>query len=97
MPGAGKERGLAGNLHQAPQVHHAHGIADITDHAQIVRDEEIRQAQALLKVAQQVQNLRLHGDIEGGDGFIGHYQPRFGGKSARDPDTLPLPPLKACG
>ena len=33
-------------------------------HAQVVRDKQIGQAQRLLQVLQQIENLRLDGDVQ---------------------------------
>ena len=44
----------AGGLDNLPVVHDEHMVADVLDHAHIVRDENIRQAEFTLQLAQQV-------------------------------------------
>ena len=46
--------------------------------------------QPLLQVEQQVQRLRLDRDVERGNRFVGHDQPRVEGQGAGDADALPL-------
>src|SRR5882672_4745629 len=58
--------GLA-ELDDAPDVHDGHAIADVPDNAQVVRDEQIGQPELFLQVEQEVQDLRLHRDIQGRD------------------------------
>ena len=57
---------------------------------QVVRDEYVREAQFLLEFEQQVEGLRLHGDVEGGHGLVGYHQARVQSKRAGDADPLPL-------
>ena len=60
------------------------------DHPQVVRDEEEGDAVLLPDVAEEVENLRLHGDVEGGDRLVGHHQAGRQGDRPRDPDPLAL-------
>ena len=46
---------------------------------------------SLLQVAQQVEDRRLHGDVERGDRLVGDEQRRRDRERAREPDALPLP------
>jgi hypothetical protein len=57
----------------------------------VVRDEEVRQPQLVLQVLQEVDDLRLHGDVESGDGLVEHHELRIRRQRARDADALPLP------
>ncbi len=45
-------------------VHHEHVVAELRDDAQVVRDEQHRHAVLVLQRAQQLEDLRLHGDVE---------------------------------
>jgi hypothetical protein len=38
-----------GVLHDMAQVHHCHGIADVTYHIKVMGDEEIAQTQSILQ------------------------------------------------
>ncbi|MNI76173.1 hypothetical protein D3C81_2086130 [compost metagenome] len=57
---------------------------------QIVRDEHIGQPQILLQIHHQIQYLRPHRDIKGGDRFIGNHHVRVKHQPACDSNTLPL-------
>ena len=47
-------------FHDFAEIHNHHAMADVLDHRQIVRDEEIRYAALLLQIAEQIYYLRLH-------------------------------------
>ena len=59
-------------------------------HAEIVRDEQHRQAEPVLQVEQQVDDLRLHRDVERRDRLVGDDQRRIERQRARDADALAL-------
>ena len=46
---------------------------------------------SLLQVLQQIDDLRLHGDVERGDRLVEHEELRIRRQRARDADALPLP------
>ena len=52
-----------GALHHTAGVHHAHLIACLSDYAQVVRDEHHRHAEVTLEFIDELQNLRLNGDV----------------------------------
>ena len=62
----------------------------MTDHRQVVADEEIGQTEFVLQVAHQVQDLRLHGDVERRRRLIANDELGIGRKRARDRDALAL-------
>ena len=64
--GAREQRARRRQLDDAAEVHHADAIGDVVDDREVVRDEEIGEAEPLLQVAHQVQHLRLHRDVERG-------------------------------
>ncbi|MNY58688.1 hypothetical protein D3C86_1950560 [compost metagenome] len=70
-------------LDDAPEVHHGHALAEIAGHAQVVGDEDQRQAHVLAQIAQQVEQLRLHRYIEPGHRLIGNDGRGLGGQRAR--------------
>jgi hypothetical protein len=51
--------------------HHGYTIADFIYHTKIVRDEQQRDASYALYLHEQVEDLGLHGNVEGGHRFIG--------------------------
>jgi hypothetical protein len=53
-----------------------------------MRDEEQRHAAFPLQPGQQLQDLRLHGHVEGGGGFVGHQQLRFAGQGRGEHHAL---------
>jgi len=52
-------------------VHHDHTRHGFRDNAEVVRDQQDRRSELLLQVAQELENLRLDGDVERGGGFVG--------------------------
>ena len=63
-------------LDDPPQVHDGDFIANLGDDAQIMRDIEHRHLELRLRLRDEVQNLRLHGDIKRSRRFIGDQQRR---------------------
>ncbi len=55
-------------------VHREHPVGDLGDDAEIVGDEHHRRAVLALETGEQVEQLRLHGDVEGGGRFVGDQQ-----------------------
>jgi len=77
-------------LHHPAQVHDRDTLAYMFHDVKVVGDEQIAQPELFLKVAQEVDDLRLDGNVEGANRLIGHDEARGDGKSARDADTLTL-------
>jgi hypothetical protein len=63
----------------------------VAHHAQIVRHEQIGQAELILQIRQQVDDLRLYRDIKCRDRFVGDDQFGSQRQRARDADPLSLP------
>ena len=72
------------------EIHHGDPVADVLDHGEIVRDEEIRQAELALQIDQQVDDLRLHRNIERRHRLVADDQLRPRRQRARDAEALPL-------
>ena len=51
-------------LDEPPEIHHADAVGDVRDHREVVGDEEVGEAELALQVLHQVQDLRLHRDVE---------------------------------
>src|SRR4029079_437212 len=77
-------------LHDPAEVHHRDLVADLPDHGQVVGDEEQRQPEARLEVAQEREDLRPDRDVEGAHGLVRDDQLGVEGDRAGDPDTLAL-------
>lgn len=73
-----------------PQIHHRHAPAEMTHHAQIVRDEQKPQPALLDQPCKQLQNLRVNRHVERADWFIGDDERRHQRQGARNRDALPL-------
>ena len=65
-----EQLGLVGDLDDAAEIHHRDAMADMLDHGEIVRDEQIGEAVLALQVDQQVDDLRLDRDVERGDRLV---------------------------
>jgi predicted ThiF/HesA family dinucleotide-utilizing enzyme len=66
MLGIGEERLCVRNFYDLTQIHHGHPIANVLDDAKIVSDEQVGKTQLVLQIHQQVENLGLNADVEGG-------------------------------
>ena len=58
-------------LDDAARPHHRHAVRHLGHHAHVVGDEQEGGGEVALEVAHQPQDLGLHGDVEGGGGFVG--------------------------
>ena len=79
------------HFHDVPEIHHGNAIRDVPDDREIVRDEDVGQAEFLLQILHQVDHLRLNRHIERAHRFVGDDDLRIGRQRARDADALPLP------
>ena len=79
-----------GLLHNLAEVHDRHPVADVAHHAQVVGDEQVGETELVLQLLEQVDDLRLDGDVEGGDRLVADYELRLDGEGSRDDDTLQL-------
>ena len=61
-------------FHERAFGHHADAMGDSLHHGQVVRNQQDRQIQAPLQIAQQPQDLHLNGDIQRGRRLIGDEQ-----------------------
>ena len=84
------QRGAVGELDDLAEVHHRDAVRDVPDHGEVVRDDHVRQAELLLEVVHEVDDLRLDRHVERGDRLVGHDQLRLEGQRAGDADALPL-------
>src|SRR5207302_1392904 len=78
-------------LDDPAQVHHRDTVGDVLDDREIVGDEEIGKAAVALKILQEVDDLRLHRDVERGHGFVADDERRLDGEGPGDTDALALP------
>ena len=73
-----------------PRYITAHPVADVLHHGEVVGDEQDRDAQLPLQLGEQVEDLRLHRDVEGRDGLVGDDQLGVEGERGRDAHPLAL-------
>jgi hypothetical protein len=55
-------------------LHHRHAVGDIGHHGQVVADQDQRRAVLAHQLAQQVQDLGLSRDVQGGGRLVGDDQ-----------------------
>src|SRR5450759_3848303 len=78
-------------LDHPPRVHHHHALAHAGHHAEVVCDQDGGRAEVAVDMAQQVEDLGLDGDIQGGGRFVGDQDLRRGGETHRDHGPLAHP------
>ena len=84
----GEHFAFVAHLAEPAAVHHRDPVAGLRHHPEIVGDHNDRQPQLGTQVAEQAQNLHLHGDVQRGRRFVGNQQPRF--RREGDGDHRPL-------
>src|SRR5690242_5553100 len=85
-----EQRGAVGELDDLAEIHDRDAPADMLDDGDVVGNEEIREAEFLLEIAEQVDDLRLYRDIERGDRLVANDQPGVERQRAGDADALAL-------
>ena len=70
MKGRPEECILLRELDDLSEIHDGDAVADVLDHREIMRNEEVGELQLLLQVPQQIDDLRLDGDVERRDGLV---------------------------
>ncbi len=85
-----EDRGHRAFLDDPAQIHDGDAAAEMTDHAQVVGDEDEAQLAPLLQPAQQHQDLRLDRDVERRNRLVRDDQLRLQHERAGDADALAL-------
>ena len=83
-----EEGGGGGAFCDAAAVHDDDFVAHFGDDPEVVGDEEDGHAAFRLDFADEVEDLGLDGDVEGGGGFVCDEQGRFEGEGEGDDDAL---------
>ena len=78
-------------FHIAPGIHHDHALRGFRDHAEIMGDQDDRGAKLGLELPDQVQDLRLDGDVERRGRLVGDQHLRIAGQRHGDHDALAHP------
>ena len=66
-----------GDFDNSPKVHDRDSVADMFDDTQIMRNEEVSQAEFFLQVFEEIDDLGLDREIEGRDRLVGNDQFRL--------------------
>ena len=74
-----------------PRYITATSLADVLHHREVVADEQIGQPEIAPQIRQQVEDLRLHRDIERAGRLVADHDARLEHQRARDRDALALP------
>ena len=77
MLGLGEDLLDGTGLDDLPLGHHADAVRDLPHDAEIVRDEQNGHSELGLQVFEELQDLRLHRDVERGRGLVGDEKVRF--------------------
>ena len=81
---------LRAELDHLPEVHHRHAVGDVPHDRQIVRDEDVGEAEVALQRVEEVDHLRADRDVERRDRLVEDDQLRVESERPRDADPLPL-------
>ena len=82
------------HFHQLAEVDDGHGVGQVADDGQVVRDEEQAGVVLGLQLVEQVQDRGLDGNIQRGDRLIADDEIRFQRQGPGDDNALPLPAAK---
>ena len=78
------------HLADPAEVHDHDPVADVTHHREVVRDEEIGEVELALEILEQVDDLRLDGDVERRHRLVADDDLGVERERARDADALAL-------
>ena len=70
VPRLTEELGRRAGLHEHPRVHDVYALAHAGDDAEVVRDQDQRRVLLGDELPQQVEDLCLDRDVEGGRGLV---------------------------
>ena len=77
-------------LDDRPAIEHVDALDDLAHDREIVGDEEVAHPELVAQRREEVEDLRLHGDVERRDGLVADEQARLDRQRAGDRDALPL-------
>ena len=75
-------------LDLAAGIHHGDAVGDLPDDAEIMGDEQHRHAELVLQALDQLEDLRLDGDVERGGRLVGDQHLRLAGERHGDHGAL---------
>ena len=77
-------------LDDPAEIHHRDAVGDVLHHREIVRDEDVGEAEPVLQIAQQIDDLRPDRDVERRDRLVADDELRLDRERAGDGDALAL-------
>ena len=77
-------------LHDAAVAHDEDAVGNLADDGEVVRDEEHGEAVLAVETFEKCDDLRLHGDVECGGGFVGDEKTRAVDERHGNHEALPL-------
>jgi hypothetical protein len=78
------------HLHDPTEVHDRNPVGDVPHDREVVRDEQIGELELLLQLLEQIDDLRLDGDVERGDRLVRDDEVRVERERSRETDPLAL-------
>ena len=81
---------FVGELDDPSEVHHRDAMADVLHYRQIMGDEQVGQPELVLQVHQEIDHLRLDGDVESRDRLVPGDEVGAEHQRPRDADALAL-------
>ena len=89
--------GTGAALHDMTEIHDADLVGNMFDHADVMRDKQIREIHLFLNIFQKVDDLSLDRNVQSGDRFVTDDESGVDCQRTGDSDTLPLPAGKFAG
>jgi hypothetical protein len=91
MAGRVVDRIPAADLDDTARIHDPDPVRDMADDREIMRDEQVGEAELALQILEQVDDLGADRNIERRDRLVGNDELGRDGERAGDADALPLP------
>ncbi len=89
--------GRSSGLDDLALEHDEDAVAEQADDAEVVADEQDRDASRVAKLEQELEHVGLHRDVEARRRLVGDEEARVGEKRARDAHALRLAPAQLVG
>src|SRR4029077_11837445 len=86
----GEDLAFLRRLDDLAEIHHRDAMRHMLDDGEVMADEEKGEAELLLQVLQEIDDLRLHRDVERGDGLVANDEIGLRRERASDADALAL-------
>ncbi len=77
-------------FHDPSAVEDDDSMGQVSYDGDVVTNKQVRQSFVLLKIPKKIEDLRLHGEVQGADGLVTDNEPRFNDHRSRDGNALTL-------